>query len=177
MLATFDLPAVRHFTEDLKERQRRCDNGEGMICSDLDATINYHMQLCQELRHVINDWAQAVFTGQVAFDPAVEALLKVEVQDLLPHAKKIAAQGREKNWQCFELSGLNKLHYYVVDLDYLLAHWVSPRPAIGPAPRVKVPDAAAQQIAERLANLPPLPHNWRPGDPTQFARFKKETRE
>jgi hypothetical protein len=174
MLATFDLPAVLHFTEDLQDRQRRCDNGGGMVCSDLDATISYHVQLCSELRQGISGWARAVFTGQVPFDPAVETLLKVEVQELLPHSKRVAAQGREKNWMCFELAGLNQLHYWIVDLDYLLENWVSPRLAVSPAPRVKLPAAAEQQIIERLEQLPPLARDWCPADPEQLAFFQKQ---
>src|SRR5206468_2270121 len=136
---TLDLPAVRHFTEGLDERLRRCDNGEGMLCSTLDASINYYVQLCGELREYINQWARAVFTGEAAFDPEVETLLKGRVQDLLRRAKGIAARGRAMDGYCYMLQGLNMLHCYIADFDYLLTNWVSPRLAVSPAPRVKMP--------------------------------------
>ena len=40
MPAMLDLPNVQAFTEDLAEQVRRCDNGEGMICSNLEDRIN-----------------------------------------------------------------------------------------------------------------------------------------
>jgi hypothetical protein len=76
--ATLDLMAVQRFTAELNDRLRRCDNGEGMICVSLDESINYYVQLCAELRTYVNQWARAIFTGQVAFDQAVEDLLKEE---------------------------------------------------------------------------------------------------
>ncbi len=174
MLATLDLPAVRRFTDDLNDRLRRCDNGEGMVCSNLDKSINYYVQLCHELREYVNQWARAVFTSQLAFDPEVEELLKRETRRLLHRAKQVAARGRAKEGQCFALQGLNALHYHVADFDYLLENWVSPRPAVGPTPRVKLPDAAKQKISERLEQLPALPSDWRPTDPEQLAFFQKQ---
>ncbi len=174
MQATLDLSAVRCFTDSLQDRLRQCDNGEGMVFSNLDESINYYVQLCVELRNYINQWARAVFTNQVAFDPAVEELLKSETSLLLHRAKQLAACGRAMNGQCFELQGLSFLHYYIADFDYLLENWVSPRAAVSPAPRVKLSDAVEQQIIERLGNLSALPSDWRPTDPEQLACFQKQ---
>src|ERR1035438_4537112 len=54
MPATLDLTDVRRFTDDLNDRLRRCENGEGMICSSLDESINYYDQLCGEMRAYVN---------------------------------------------------------------------------------------------------------------------------
>lgn len=157
MLATFDLPTVSRFAAELRERQHRCETGEGMVCSNLDESIKCHANLCRDLLFALKQWANAVFKGQVAFDPQVEAEFQAQVRVLLPHAKRMAAKGREKNWMCFEFRELDQLHYWIADLDYLQEHWVSPRLAVAPSPRVSAPDAAERQITERLAKLPPLP--------------------
>jgi hypothetical protein len=173
-MPALDLPAVRSFTEDLSRRAHRCDNGEGTEGSTLDASIIYYIKLCRELRTYINDWARAIFATKTVFDPQVEGVLKEETKRLLHRAKQLAALGRAMNGQCFEPQGLEALHYYVADFDYLLENWVSPRPAVSPAPWVKLPDAAARQVAESLDKLPALPSDWRPTDPTQVAIFQKQ---
>jgi len=156
MSAILDLPAVRRFTEDLTDRLRRCDNGEGAICSNLDESINHYVHLCGDLRAYINQWARAIFTKQVAFDPAVEDLLKEEMRHLLHRAKQLAARGRAMDGQCYVLQGLNALHCHIADFDYLLENWVSPRPAVSPAPRVKLSNAVEKQVLERLEKLSAL---------------------
>jgi hypothetical protein len=171
------LAAARRFTDELNDRARRCDNREGMICSNLDESINHYVQLCRDLRGYVNEWARAVFTGRVAFDREVEALLKEETRHLLHRAKQKAALGRALDERCFQLEGLGALHHYIVDLDYLLENWVSPRPAVSPAPRVRLPGAVGQQILERLGALPPYPSGWRPDDPEQLAFFEKQRAE
>lgn len=153
MAAHLDLPGVREFTDRLNERLRQCENGEGMLCSSLDEKINYHVQLCRDLRAYINDWAKAIFTGQATSDTAVENLLKAEIHQLLTHSKQVAALGRAMDGQCFVLQGLNALHGHIVDFDYLLTNWVSPRPAVSPGPRVKLSPAAEQHIGERIQKL------------------------
>ena len=157
MPVTLDLIAVRRFTEELDDRQRRCDNGERTICSNLDDSITYYVQLCAELRTYVNEWARAIFTGQVAFDQAVEVVLKQEIRRLLQRAKQVAARGRAMDGECYVLQGLNPLHRHIADLDYLLENWVSPRLAVNPAPRVKLPHAAEQTIFERIGKLAGLP--------------------
>jgi hypothetical protein len=153
MPATLDLNSMRQFTADLNNRLRQCDNGEGMVCSNLDETIRYYVELCRKLRGYINQWTRAVFTAEVRFESEVEILLKTKGRELLRHAKHVAARGRALNEYCFAFESLNELHFCVADLDYLLENWVTPQPAVGPAARVKVPREAAQQIRERLKNL------------------------
>ena len=174
MLATLDLFTVRRFADDLNDRLRRCDNGEGMICGNLDESINHYAQLCGELRAYIRQWARAIFTGKVAFDPAVEELLKHEVLGLLHRSKQVAARGRAMDGQCYVLQGLNSLHCHMADLDYLLQNWVSPRLAASPTPRVTLSEAAEQQVAERIGKLSGLPTDWRPSDPEQLDFFQKQ---
>ncbi|HBI45214.1 MAG TPA: hypothetical protein DDY78_20515 [Planctomycetales bacterium] len=174
MPATLDLLAVRRFTDDLNERLRQCDNGEGMFCSNLSATIDHYVQLCGELRAYVNHWARAIFTGQTAFDQAVEDLLKEEARRLLHRSKRLAAQGRAMDGMCYVLPGLNPLHCHLADLGYLLENWVSPRLSVSPAPRVRLSHAAEQQVMERIGKLSALPADWRPNDPEQRALFPRQ---
>jgi hypothetical protein len=174
MLATFDLDAVRHFTRDLRDKRSQCDNGEGMVCSNLQESIKRYVELCQELRTAVNEWVRAIFTGQAKFDPDAETLLKTELQHLLNRAKQIAALGRAMNWQCFELQGLHALHYFVADFDYLLENWVRPQLSVSPSPRVKISGAAEQQISERIGKLPSLASDWRPTDQEHLVRFQNQ---
>jgi hypothetical protein len=157
MPAPLDFVAVRRFTEDLKEQLRRCDNGEGMMCSNLDESINYYVELCDKLRAYVNHWARAIFTGQIPFDQAVEDLLKEEIRHLLHRSKQVAARGRAMDGQWYVLRGLNPLHCHIADFDYLLENWVSPRLAVTPAPRLKLSQEAEQQIRERLGQLTASP--------------------
>lgn len=177
MTATLDLAAVRRFTDDLNEQVRRCENGEGMICSNLDESISHYVHLCLQLRRFINEWARAVFSGEIEFDPEVDALLNSEARRLLRRAKRVAARGRAMDGECFELGDLDDLHYQVADFDYLIENWVKPRLAIAPSPRIPIPEAAATEIAERLRKLAPLPSGWRPTDPDQLIFFQKQRSE
>lgn len=174
MAATLDLMAVRRFTEDLNDRLRQCDNGEGIICTNLDETVNHYVLLCSECRAYLNQWARAIFTGQVAFDQATEDLLKESVRHLLRRAKQAAALGRAMDGVCYVLQGLNALHCSIADLDYLLENWVSPRLAVSPTPRVKLAHAVEQQVMERLGKLSALPTDWAPTNPEQLALFQKQ---
>lgn len=174
MAGTLDLTAVRRFTDDLNEQVRRCENGEGMVCSNLDESIGHYVRLCAELRAYIGQWAQAVFSGKLEFDPEVDSLLNAEARRLLRRAKQVAARGRVMNGQCFELQGLDDLHYHIAALDYLLENWVKPRLAVSPAPRVALSEATKREISERLATLPTLPSDWQPTDPEQLAFFQRE---
>ena len=173
MQLTLDLPSVRRFTEDLQNRVLRCENGEGMVCSNLEESIQCYIRICNQLRWYINGWARAVFTGEVPFDPAVEMLLKESGRVVLRRAKQTAAQGRAMLCFCFELKDLDRLHFHIADFDYLLENWVSPRLATAPGARVNVPDAAAQEIIQSLGTLPGLPDDWVPSDPIQLDLFRE----
>jgi hypothetical protein len=173
MLTSLDSAAVRHFTSQLEAQSQQCDNGEGMVCETLDQSIDFYLTLCRNLREGINQWARAVFTGQLAFDAETEALWMQEVQALLGRAKRLAWRGHRMNFECFEFRGLGELNYHIVDLDYLLGNWVSPQQAVAPGSRVKIPEGAQGEIRDRLENLPPLPSDWRPFNPLQDACFQK----
>jgi hypothetical protein len=152
MPATFDIPAVRRFSDDLNEKARSCDNGEGMSCSNLDGKIKHYNGLCVQLREYVNQWARAIFTGQIAFDEQIENLLKQEIRQLLPRANLVAARGRALEKEC-STQGLNDLKDHILDFHYLLENWVSPHLSVSPAPRIVLPEDLNQKIRERLKNM------------------------
>jgi hypothetical protein len=107
-------------------------------------------------------------------DPQVEALWKEHIASLLKRVGETAAYGRVLHEQCYELEGLDQLHYQIASLTYLLNNWVSPKLAVGPAPRVHLSDAVREEAIENLKKLSPLPPDWQPTDPEQLAIFMKQ---
>jgi len=157
MPATLDLVAVAPLHRGFRQTAGPdATTARGMVCANLDQSINHYVELCRELRTYINQWARAIFTGQVTFDQEVENLLKEESRRNMHRAKQVAALGRAMDGECYVLQGLNPLHRHIADFDYLLENWVSPRLAVSPAPRVKLSHAAEKQIAERSGKLSPL---------------------
>jgi hypothetical protein len=177
MQAIFDMPAVRRFTADTSDRIHRDEAGEGTSSNDLAERITCHAQACDEFRAFLSEWAQAVFSGRVAFDPEIEDLLKREGTQLLRRAKSLAAHGRAIHGMTHDLAELKDFHGSIAALDYLLDNWVTPRLAVGPAPRVILSDSTVKEIRENLGKLTPLPADWPPTDPEQLAVFEQQGRE
>lgn len=172
MPATLDLPAARRFSEDLNRRILQCDNGEGMECANLESTLNHYADLCHELQTTIAGWANSVFSGETGFDVEVEAVLKNEARVLVARAKQVAAYGRALDAECYKLHALNRLHYLLADLDYLLEHWASPKLAVGPGPRVRTSSGVDREVMACLQGLPPLLADWEPTDPELLAWYR-----
>lgn len=176
MPAVLDLPAVPDFAADFEARLNRCEVGAEEACRSLDGRIDRYVTLSRDLRGYINNWAGQIMAGRIEFDAAHEAALKAEVRRVVQAAKPVALDGWAKCSACApftDLPGLPALLRHLEDFEGLLRNWVSPRLAVGPAARVVIPEAAAQQMRERLASLPPLPADWRPADPAQRAQFEQ----
>ena len=152
MTAAFHILDVRRFNDELNEQAHTCDNGEGMMCRNLDGKIEHYIGLCVQLREYVNQWARAVFTGQVPFDAQVENLLIEEIKQLLPRANLVAARGRALQHECFP-QGLDKLKDQILDFHYILENWVSPQLSVSPAPRIVLPEALNAKIRERLKEI------------------------
>ena len=69
MQAIFDFPAVQRFTADSNDRVHRCENGEAKPYGE---RITTYFQACDEFRAFMSEWAQAVFSGRIAFDRETE---------------------------------------------------------------------------------------------------------
>jgi hypothetical protein len=144
-----------------------------MVCTSLDTAISCYVEIATELHSGIFTWARAVFRGEVPFDQKVEETFLSAVRSFLRRAKQVAALGRGMNSECFELEHLPALHHYIAHFDYLADNWKSPRRAIGPGARVKVPAAVSRLILARTRVLPPLDSDWSPINLEQGAQFEK----
>lgn len=173
MLTTYDLASVERFAANFQSRLEGCEGG---FCEDLDNTLRCTRELCRELRTEINQWAEAVFTGRLAHDPAVEAVLLDELRRTLSKAESLSQLGEESRYDCLPLKWLDRLKAQVKDLRFLADNWVSPCRSVGPGPRVDIGDAARAEIADRAKALPPLPPEWQPADPRWRPFFPRETK-
>jgi hypothetical protein len=172
---TFDLVDVRDYAASLHARLERCDNGEGMECANLDDAMQYHAQLCCELRDKIRRWGREVFAGRVAFDPEVEKVWLDEAFRLYDSSIKALAYGQSAQEECFVLEGAQSLRAALWDLGCLLQGWRSPKLSVGPSARLglTLQPAAAVAARQRIESLPPLPADWTPLDATQQRNYSK----
>lgn len=172
---TFDLAEVRRITDSLNDRMDQCDNGEGMECASLDDALRHHAKLCCEFYDNVRSWGRAVFAGTVAFDPEVERVWLDEGQRLFARAYEMSTAGRHAEVPCYMFESLQTLDSAIWNLYQLLAGWITPTLAIGPAARqgLELSLAAAQEAKKRLESLPALPADWEPKDVRQQRRYKK----
>ena len=174
-MITFDLDEVRAFTAGLRAEVTRCDNGEGMVCATLDATLLHYAELCCKFDGAARQWARAVFTGRVPYDAEVDVALQEHGRWLLHQALETWQHGQRSEVPCYELAGYTILQAVLFDLYRLLKGWVTPKLAVGPAARqaTKLDSVATDEIRERIASLPPLPADWLPDNPAQQALYRK----
>ena len=174
-MTTFDLPDVRRFADDLDARLDRCDSGEGTECATLDASLTHYSQLCCQFMEEVRRWGEEVFIGRVAFDPKVEREWKDRGVRLYHRALGRRRLGQRLTGPCHELEGLAPLEGAILELHELLTGWVTPKRAVSPAARLgdSLPSAVVEEARRRLAELPQLPADWEPEDPSQRAWFRK----
>jgi hypothetical protein len=98
----------------------------------LDQTLRSCAELCYEFENEIRAWSQAVFSGQIAFDPEVESVLRNEGTSLLSRALYMMADSRKSDVPCYVLEGNAALAAATFDLSGLLCNWVSPRLSVRP---------------------------------------------
>ncbi len=163
-MKVFDVSAVKSFAADLDARMDRCDNGEGMECANLDDTLRHYASLCCEYRERVREWGRAVFSGTVAFDPAVESIFFEGGLSLFCRANEILKIGRTAEDECYCLPGEAQLGTALWDLDRVLRGWVTPKRSVGPSARqtLAVESGATAESLQRIASLPPRPSDWQP---------------
>ena len=175
-MTTFDLSEVLGFAADLDSQMDRCDNGEGIECSTLDAALVRYANLCCKFRDQVREWGRAVFSGRVAYDPDVECAWLDEALRVYKRATDMWTHGQESEGQCYILEGRIFLQAALWDLYRLLSGWVTPKLAVGPSARRE--RAAANgpftdEVRRRVASLPPLPSSWQPDHVSQRALYRK----
>jgi hypothetical protein len=75
MILELELSAVRQFADDLDDRMLRSDRG-APLSESLDEAINSYVKFSNDMHRYLEQWAEAVFTGQIQFDADVEKLLQ-----------------------------------------------------------------------------------------------------
>jgi hypothetical protein len=174
-MTTFDLAEVQVFAAGLTAGMDRCDHGEGRECATIDASLYRYAELCCDFIETVRAWGREVFSGRVAFDPAVERVFKDEGHALYSRALDISKYGQKAEEACHVLEGRTVLRAALGELHRRLNAWVTPRRAVGPLARREhaLDPAASEEAIRRIASLPSLPESWQPSDPRLRALYRK----
>jgi hypothetical protein len=199
-MTTLSVSGVRSFTSDLIARMDRYDISEGTerptpdtasspynvlattnhilvgtSIATLDAALLNYAETCRQFRIEVRQWKQAVFTGREEYDHAFDSALRNTGSRLCARAQKTLDLCQQLPSTCDPLDGQTKLQDALRDLEKLLKGWVTPKLAVGPAPRRwSMPDSAATDESRQAINsLPPLPADWEPDDPDQRAQYRE----
>ncbi|MDP9175172.1 MAG: hypothetical protein M3O30_15095 [Planctomycetota bacterium] len=173
-MTTFDYNQVKSFTSQLNQKLDQCENGEGMMCESVDIKLKFCAERCMDFYREIQKWAQDVFSGRVAFDPAAEQLWIAELLQLETRSIRLLNQGKQSEAVCFILEGCGALQSALWNLYQLMTPWVTPKLAVGPSSRQEIfSDAAlAHSAIERINQLPALSADWKPYNQQQVAAIQ-----
>ncbi len=157
-MKTYDYEQVAATLAPLKVRFAGCAHGEGTACETLDAHLECYARTCFEVVEACKTWARGVFCGDVVFDPVADAAWRAELGQIRSRATEVWHLGRTAEVPCWDLPGHNMLGSALQELQWLVDHWVTPQPSVGPMARVTVKLSDEQKVAvhAQLAALPPL---------------------
>ena len=93
-MTTFELDEVRSFAANLDAQMDRCDNGEGIKCATIDATLAHYTEVCRRFCCEVRLWARTVFTGRTQYQAEVEKAFTDAGFDLYVRAKKCRGTAR-----------------------------------------------------------------------------------
>ena len=168
-MTTFDFNQVRAFADRLNAQLDQCQNGEGIACISIDATLKFCADRCCQFLQELRKWGRGVFSGQVAFDAAAEQLWKAELARLISRASDLLALGKQAEEMCYVLDGQNNLAAALLRMKQLLDTWVTPKLSISPSARNRPTVEFINEAREEISKLEPLPSNWAPIDARQAA--------
>lgn len=149
-LATYDLPEVRQFVEELKAKRSGCF--EGGYCSTLDKLIACQLDVCRGLTGAIATWKERIFRGILEYDRDVESALREQVADTLETALEVVRLAYEREAECFEFARLAQLQEQARLLERYEAKWVRPRLAARPAYRKPLSPAEVSTLRAGLTS-------------------------
>ena len=174
-MITCDLAEVCNVTADIRARMDRRENGEGVDCAASDADLRRYAELCREFCDQVEQWADAVFSGRVEFDPEAERVWKEEGWRLHSRSSEMWNGGGMGEAPRHTLERQNALETALEELRDMLDGWLTPKLSVGPAAkRWRYPDqAATEEGRRRVASLPPLPSDWQSSDPGQQEIYRK----
>jgi len=146
-MTTFDLAEVSKFDADLKARRDDCDHGEGNACATIEDALLHYAKICSDYVAETKAWGQAVFTGQAAFDPAVESLLRSTGAVLVNCATDLLLHSRFAQKDCAvceESESGRNLKAALYEINKLVEHWVTPSRGIG----LSLKDRSGMSVAQ-----------------------------
>lgn len=167
-----DIENVRKIAAEIHAKLDACDNGEGMECANLDASLKRYAQACCDFVMGVREWAHCIFSGKSQFDREAERLWREEGRKLFLRAEAAWQQCKNFEGPCWDLPGQGHLTAGLWYLDHVLSNWVSPKLSVAPGPRVTLAGDLDEMRAQ-VESLAPLPENWRPGDKSQRTRYEK----
>ena len=170
-MTNFDLLSVRAYAASIDDQMERCDNGEGIFCATLDASLRRYAGIACEFRETVRQWGRAVFAGRAAYDIEVERAFLDKTARLYRRLLALWHRASRSEEPCYTLEGHIVLQAALFDLRRLLDNWTQPKKAVSPSARTRV-DASAE-AREILSSLPSLPTDWKPDDTAQQKAYRQ----
>jgi len=167
---------ILDFTASLNLQLDRCDNGEGMECSSMDASLERYANCCCEMTQQVKRWGRDVFAGRIPYEQAADDAWFHASVTLNNRAVELHDRAQGMEIPCYDFSGLNKLRAALYGLYPLLDGWVSPRRSVGPSARQATKSAGMETVQKRITELRPLPKGWVPADVRQLSVFRKASK-
>lgn len=174
-MTTFDLKQVNEFAQEVNAKLDRCDHGEGIGCTTIEAFLSCYAGNCCDFIQKLRKWRGDVFSGRVAYNEQAERSWQLELTKLRDRTKKLADYATQAEAMCHSLDEENRLCNTIYEMDSILKEWVSPRLAVGPSARRTLKPEAVEAARRRIASLKPLPKDWKPyGEEQQkmYQRFR-----
>lgn len=176
IMETFSLSEVNEFVSRLNDDLDRCDNGEGMECETIDAALKHYAASCCNFVQQVQQWGKDVFSGKIEFDPQVEREWKTRGDQLYHRAIEMQTVGQnaESEIPCHILDGQGELAAALWNMYRILyENWVTPRPSVGPAPRLGASITVDEEARKQIESLAPLPPGWKPNHIRQALILRK----
>lgn len=146
-LATYDLPAVERFINELEGKQVECKD----FCSDLAAQVACQLIIAQQLHSAIAGWKEAVFRGVCEFDQEVESVFRNQLEKSLPAASAVSRSAVENRKDCCLDSTAATLLYHVRALEGYHKVWIRPELSSRPAYRTTLSPAQMERMQKSFS--------------------------
>jgi hypothetical protein len=103
------------------------------------------------IRSAVAEWNELVFTAAIPFESEVEEIFKRLLGEFSDRAQEAVFKAHDARSEFLHLPSLIPLILNADQSRYLLHRWISPRPSVAPAPRIRHDDVTAREIREALA--------------------------
>jgi hypothetical protein len=172
-MTIYTIEDVQKITAEIQSKLDACDNGEGMECASLDASLQHYARSCCKFSLRVREWAQGVFSGKFPSNPQIEQAWREEGDRLLRRCSDMLLRGEQADVPCYDLPGQSMLRASLWELSLILSNWVAPKLSVAPSARVSFTPEDVEAASNRIAELPPLPEGWQPEDQRQRTLYRK----